>query len=320
MKQEKLGRKKTSRRVSVLMCSLLLAIFSAAPAAWAGQCNDGIDNDGDQKVDALVDLANDQTTTKFSDANASLLYQLVEDKLRSIGQLSPRDLLGKDKNGMAFVNNTSTALKVCNILGYRTVLATNSISFDGRDIWTNGDDTMYRWNGTAWERQDDVCSYRRTPGWVPWLTDITCQSRLAQCQDGLDNDGDGLIDYPADPGCVSPTDDSELVHDPACKTPSSPSESKQCNDGIDNDGDGAIDYPADFSCSSKYDNDEANPKAQCQDGIDNDKDGAIDYPADFSCSSKQDNDEANPKAQCQDGIDNDKDGAIDYPADFSCSS
>jgi len=30
-----------------------------------------------------------------------------------------------------------------------------------------------------------------------------------QCSDGIDNDGDGLIDYPADPGCSSPDDDDE---------------------------------------------------------------------------------------------------------------
>jgi putative hemolysin len=29
------------------------------------------------------------------------------------------------------------------------------------------------------------------------------------CRDGNDNDGDGLIDYPADPGCTSPTDTDE---------------------------------------------------------------------------------------------------------------
>ncbi len=31
-----------------------------------------------------------------------------------------------------------------------------------------------------------------------------------QCQDGIDNDGDTLIDYPADPGCTAPDDNSEL--------------------------------------------------------------------------------------------------------------
>lgn len=30
-----------------------------------------------------------------------------------------------------------------------------------------------------------------------------------QCSDGLDNDGDSLIDWPADPGCSEPTDNSE---------------------------------------------------------------------------------------------------------------
>lgn len=30
-----------------------------------------------------------------------------------------------------------------------------------------------------------------------------------QCSDNIDNDGDGLIDYPADPGCTGPTDNDE---------------------------------------------------------------------------------------------------------------
>ena len=30
-----------------------------------------------------------------------------------------------------------------------------------------------------------------------------------QCNDGIDNDGDGMIDYPDDPGCDSSTDDDE---------------------------------------------------------------------------------------------------------------
>ncbi|MEK6826105.1 MAG: hypothetical protein AABX90_00575, partial [Nanoarchaeota archaeon] len=31
-----------------------------------------------------------------------------------------------------------------------------------------------------------------------------------QCSDGIDNDNDGLIDYPSDSGCVSSIDNSEL--------------------------------------------------------------------------------------------------------------
>lgn len=34
-----------------------------------------------------------------------------------------------------------------------------------------------------------------------------------ECSDAKDNDGDGLIDYPKDPGCLSPNDDSETNRD-----------------------------------------------------------------------------------------------------------
>jgi hypothetical protein len=40
------------------------------------------------------------------------------------------------------------------------------------------------------------------------------------CGDGLDNDGDGLVDFPLDPGCV---DASDVIENP------------QCQDGINND-------------------------------------------------------------------------------------
>ena len=36
------------------------------------------------------------------------------------------------------------------------------------------------------------------------------------CDDGLDDDGDGRIDYPADPGCSSPTDLSERASHLPC--------------------------------------------------------------------------------------------------------
>lgn len=74
--------------------------------------------------------------------------------------------------------------------------------------------------------------------------------------------GDGLIDYPADPGCTSPTDNSE--HDATLP----------CDDGVDNDGDGLIDYPNDPGCFNPAFNTES---PACQDGIDNDGDGGIDF-------------------------------------------
>ena len=51
------------------------------------------------------------------------------------------------------------------------------------------------------------------------------------CGDGIDNDGDGWIDYPVDPGCASVR---------------STSESPECDDDIDNDSDNKIDWDGGF--------------------------------------------------------------------------
>lgn len=74
---------------------------------------------------------------------------------------------------------------------------------------------------------------------------------VPQCEDGIDNDGDGLIDAPGmssnpDPGCYGPTDNSEL----------NSVATAECSDGFDNDQDGKTDYPDDPDCSSATDNSE----------------------------------------------------------------
>ncbi|HRZ85604.1 MAG TPA: hypothetical protein P5277_02380, partial [Candidatus Paceibacterota bacterium] len=104
------------------------------------------------------------------------------------------------------------------------------------------------------------------------------------CSDGIDNDHDGFIDYPADSGCISMLDNDETNVIPV---------SYHCSDGIDNDGDSLVDYPNDPGCTSSNDNDESNVPLfpLCSDGIDNDHDGFIDYPADSGCISMLDNSE-----------------------------
>jgi hypothetical protein len=103
------------------------------------------------------------------------------------------------------------------------------------------------------------------------------------CSDGVDNDGDGMIDYPDDLGCESPASNTEegLVK-PAC------------DDHRDNDGDGKTDYPADPGCpvaqaDSEIDDCPDGPGCpQCADGIDNDGNGTIDFPDDPGCTSAGD--------------------------------
>jgi hypothetical protein len=105
------------------------------------------------------------------------------------------------------------------------------------------------------------------------------------CSDGIDNDGDGNVDFPSDLGCDEAADPSE-------RSPRLP-----CDDRIDNDGDGWIDFdpetfadPGDQSAPHGGQGDPGchpfwtwigeNP--ECQDGIDNDGDGAIDYDGGLS--------------------------------------
>jgi hypothetical protein len=60
---------------------------------------------------------------------------------------------------------------------------------------------------------------------------------IEACQNSLDDDGDGLIDFAGgDPGCDSPTDLGERAP------------TLVCDDGLDNDGDGTHDFPGDASC------------------------------------------------------------------------
>jgi hypothetical protein len=98
------------------------------------------------------------------------------------------------------------------------------------------------------------------------------------CDDGLDNDGDGLIDHAADPGCDDALDGSER------------SPSLICDDGLDNDGDGWIDHT-----------------------VDADDDGISDPPGDPSCNTPL----ASESRLCQDGLHNDGDGLMDWDGGVS---
>lgn len=137
-------------------------------------------------------------------------------------------------------------------------------------------------------------------------TDGSVEADPPQCSDGADNDMDGLIDL-EDPGCESDID--ELEDDPV----------RECNDGTDNDLDGLIDFPEDTGCEDPLDTTEYQPP-ECSDEEDNDEDGIIDYPLEPGCSSPADEDEMDPVPLpgCSDGLDNDIDGSIDFPADPGC--
>lgn len=123
-----------------------------------------------------------------------------------------------------------------------------------------------------------------------------------RCQNGLDDDGDGLVDA-ADPGCESALDGDESGSQPT-----------GCSDGADNDRDGWRDG-ADPDCIAGREESGTGATA-CNDGLDNDRDRDWDGE-DPGCDSASDPTEHSGARSCRDGLDNDQDGWSDG-ADPDC--
>jgi hypothetical protein len=101
---------------------------------------------------------------------------------------------------------------------------------------------LYRWRARVLHAPYSVSESGVTapahPAHGPWRR-LSAQAGEADlrvlgpaCDDDLDNDGDGFIDHPADPGC---------------REASSNIENAACQDGSDNDGDGLIDFDGGLS-------------------------------------------------------------------------
>ncbi|MEN0064730.1 MAG: hypothetical protein AAGA48_21470 [Myxococcota bacterium] len=113
------------------------------------------------------------------------------------------------------------------------------------------------------------------------------------CNDYLDNDADGIIDC-LDPDCAA---------DPICGA-------EICDDNFDNDVDGLLDC-ADFDCAG-----DPNCLVEfCDDGGDNDADGLIDC-FDPDCAA----DKICGPEVCDDGVDNDANGLLDCQDTAACEA
>ncbi|MBJ95555.1 MAG: hypothetical protein CMP23_13920 [Rickettsiales bacterium] len=147
----------------------------------------------------------------------------------------------------------------------------------------------------------------------------------AGCDDGCDNDGDGMIDCDDDDCCVGPN--------PDCANAS------QCNSG--GGGGGEMDCLASGTCPGSATDPNAHP---CEDGLDNDNDigqggGGVDcndadctqmdpttgYSAFIGCGDEQactslpTNHALYCADPCADGVDNDGDGTVDC-SDQDCAA
>jgi hypothetical protein len=149
---------------------------------------------------------------------------------------------------------------------------------------------------------------------------------LTECNDGIDNDGDGCIDL-KDEDCEDENDNTEsgsicgacVRNGGACRETCEPTEYNE----------GAYDYSCQYAGANQPQlspGDVCCMLAECSDGKDNDGNGCADYPTDLGCESVGDNDESGGKcnftetSECSDGKDNDGNGCADYPTDSGCES
>lgn len=88
-----------------------------------------------------------------------------------------------------------------------------------------------------------------SPSAVQCSNSLTVSNPTPQCSDGIDNDGDGLIDA-ADYGCSASGGGGNIANDPT------ESPNPQCSDGIDNNGNGLIDTADVSACTGPTDSNE----------------------------------------------------------------
>ncbi|MFH1317264.1 MAG: tandem-95 repeat protein, partial [Candidatus Woesearchaeota archaeon] len=138
---------------------------------------------------------------------------------------------------------------------------------------------------------------------------LTVVRQFYECNDGIDNDLDGDIDYPADLGCDSSQDDDESDGVVVCDVDldcGSPYDEAQCS-GLDFETTTHTPVCLNAGTEHSYCDETANTNTdycnficddslgcdytECSDSVDNDFDNWVDFPDDWGCTSYFDDDE-----------------------------
>ncbi len=270
-----------------------------------------------------------------------LMWQAVRDAIQSRGlSITPPSvpiLRSTGATGAGFewddnsgTENIQTLQAVCQIFGYESYVSSTCRDWIHEGAYPNG-----RCNFHSPENNQ--------------LSSFSGTVSQSQCQDGIDNDNDGLTDFPSDPGCTSAndTDETNAVQCPIqTSTITSGNPFGPLRNLVNNSGQGfipstaALHYDAQtalklcqlagYNHVVSYDCTAPAYGSRC--GYASFGDNQMYAWNGNSFSSINDNkwiatlvcSTAAPgqcnQSQCQDGIDNDNDGATDFPGDFSCSS
>ena len=215
---------------------LYVAFQSSASNLVAGDTN--------AAVDAFVRDRQTGATERVSvggggEANSASVEAAISSSGRHVAFTSfATNLVANDTNGtadvIAFDRQTGVTERI-------------SVATDGTEADDFSNDAVLSGDG----RYAAFTSFARNlvPHRVTLHPDVFLRTRSApDCSDTIDNDSDGQIDHPNDPGCDSTADTDET--------------NARCDDDFDNDGDGLTDYPFDPGCSSLLDDDESNAANQ----------------------------------------------------------
>ncbi|MBT3985108.1 hypothetical protein HOD38_00460 [archaeon] len=216
---------------------------SSPPAATTPECSDEVDNDGDSLIDIDdPDCHTDGDVDNLDSYDDSGSEDGANDEPIPVASSCEHFALGL---GESYDYDSSVVVvKELEELVVTLDVDGTEIKLGILDYETVGDlvvtlyDTSLDINGELVAHLGLNCEESK-------IGDI-CDSSPTQCGDGIDNDGDGKIDFDSDSGCDNWVDNDEF--DLICtETP------PQCGDGIDNDGDGLVDYGYDLDCDFWFD-------------------------------------------------------------------
>jgi len=256
----------------------------AVLVACAG--NGGI-GDADQSGPGASPLTISVGATEYDDHRAS--YSGTGSALDVVapGQAVATVLHDSSSDSLDFGGGCSSATPIAAGIASLILAVNGSLGHDDvRDILTQSADDQVGPPDEDTPGRDDFFGHGR----VNLNGALTlAAAALPDCSDAVDNDGDGLSDYPDDPGCEGADDASER------------SPLLVCDDGTDNDEDGGIDFdpitfasPGDQNTPPEGTGDpgckdptSTTESPQCQDGVNNDlvqdpDPGLIDYDGGLS--------------------------------------
>ena len=149
------------------------------------QCNDGIDNDGD----GYTDYPSDAGCSSSTDNNE---YNTIAQNTCKINSFyaSPTNVVSGGTTRLYWSTTDCTTVTIDGV----------AYSVDGNGyfgpLYSGRTYNIYATNSTSSDSDSEYVSVNQV-------------NQTYQCNDGIDNDGDGYTDYPSDAGCSSSTDNSE---------------------------------------------------------------------------------------------------------------